>query len=214
MTSIRIIASGVPTAQRYVPSKHQWSGAGQLPFPLSSARQGYELGAGLLLPDRRAFFLGATGKTAFYTPPTVSSPTGSWAPGPNLPRHLTAGDAPAAVLPSGDVLMALSPKIRANPANPGNGVYPPHTRIYEYNPISNQFTDVTPAGFGFRLTHSFETSMLVLPTGQVLVGDDRGRIAVFNPGALPNGHGGRQSIRSSTTPAGFPPRDRPTGGAW
>lgn len=179
------IASGVPTAQRYVPSTHQWSGAGQLPFPLSSARQGDELGAGLLLPDGRAFFLGATGRTAFYTSPTTTNPSGSWVAGPTFPRHLAAGDAPAAVLPSGDVLMALSPKIRANPADPSTGVYPPHTRIYEYNPISNHFTDVTPAGFGFRLTHSYATAMLVLPTGQVLVGDDRGRIAVFNPGGSP-----------------------------
>jgi len=176
------IASGVPTAQRYVPSQHQWVSAGQLPVALSSARQGYELGAGLLLPDGRAFFLGATGNTAFYTSPTASNPTGSWTAGPSLPRHLAAGDAAAAVLPSGNVLMALSPKIRANPANGSNAFYPPHTRIFEYDPVSNRFTDVTPAGFGFRLTHSYVTSMLVLPTGQVLVSDDRGRIAVFTQG--------------------------------
>ena len=156
-----------------------------LPVALSSARVGYELGAGVLLPDGRAFFLGATGKTAFYTSPTAANPTGSWTDGPVLPRHLAAGDAPAAVLPNGDILMALSPKIRANPANPSNGFYPPHTRIFEYNPVSNHFTDVTPAGFGFRLTNSYETTMLVLPTGQVLVCDDRGRIAVFTAGGSP-----------------------------
>ena len=111
------IASGVPMAQRYVPSEHQWVSAGQVPFALSSVRQNYELGPGLLLPDGRAFFLGATGNTAFYTSPTPSNPTGSWTAGPTLPRHLAAGDASAAVLPDGDVLMALSPKIRANPAN-------------------------------------------------------------------------------------------------
>jgi hypothetical protein len=93
------IAPGVPTAQRYVPAQHQWVSAGQLPVALSSARRGYELGAGLLLPEGRAFFLGATGKTAFYTAPTVANPTGSWAAGPVLPRRLAAGDAPAAVLP-------------------------------------------------------------------------------------------------------------------
>jgi hypothetical protein len=81
--------------------------------------------------------------------------------------------------------MALSPKIRANPVNGANAFYPPHTRIFEYDPVSNHFTDVTPAGFGFRLTHSFETTMLVLPTGQVLVSDYRGRIAVYTPGGSP-----------------------------
>ncbi len=179
------IASGVPTAQRYVPAQHQWVSAGQLPVVLSSARVGYELGAGVLLPDGRAFYLGATGNTAFYTSPTVANPTGSWTAGPVLPRHLAAGDAPAAVLPSGDVLLALSPKIRANPVTGAHAFYPSHTRIFEYNPVSSRFTDLTPAGFGFRLTPSFATTMLVLPTGQVLVCDDRGRIAVYTPGGSP-----------------------------
>ena len=128
------IASGVPTAQRYVPLQHQWVSAGQVPVPLSSARQAYELGAGLLLPDGRAFFLGATGNTAFYTSPTAANPMGSWTAGPMLPHDLTAGDAPAAVLPNGDVLMALSPKIRANPKTPSGAFYPPHTRILRVQP--------------------------------------------------------------------------------
>ncbi len=179
------IASGVPTAQRYVPALHQWVSAGQLPVALSSARVGYELGAGVLLPDGRAFYLGATGKTAFYSSPTAANPTGSWTAGPVLPCHLAAGDAPAAVLPNGDVLMALSPKIRANPVTGAHAIYPSPTLIFEYNPASNRFTDVTPAGFGFRLTASFATTMLVLPTGHVLVCDDRGRIAVYTPGGSP-----------------------------
>ena len=81
--------------------------------------------------------------------------------------------------------MALSPKIRANPAKQQDTVYPPHTWIFEFDPATDHFTNVTPAGFGFRLAHSFTTSMLVLPTGQVLVSDDRGRIAVFTPGGSP-----------------------------
>ncbi len=180
------IVSQTATAQRYIPSTGRWGSAGTLPALLSSPRQSYELGAGILLPDGRAFFLGANGQTAFYSSPTPTNPTGSWASGPVLPHHLAAGDAPAAMLPNGDVLMALSPKIRTSRKHPNNSIYPRPARIFEYNPLSNHFTDVTPPRFGLRLTHSYVTSMLVLPTGQVLLSDDRGRIAVYKPGGSPD----------------------------
>src|SRR5262249_10338363 len=54
-------------AQRYIPKDNQWVDAGTLPAPLTSPQVIDELGPAFLLPDGRAFFLGANGNTAYYT---------------------------------------------------------------------------------------------------------------------------------------------------
>ena len=111
-------ALGHGVAERYVSSTNSWvdASAGNLPL-LTSAAQGDELGGAVLLPDGRVFYPGANGNTAFY-----DTSTNLWSPGPVLPAGLTAGDAPAAVLPNGHVLLALSPII-------ANGNFPGPTTI-------------------------------------------------------------------------------------
>jgi Kelch motif len=170
------IWTGTGHAQRYIPSQGEWVDAGTVPFLLGNPDNGNELGPALLLPVGRAFFLGANGDTAFYTPPVNSTDVGTWTAGPSIPNGLFTADAPGAMLPSGDVLFAAS---SLNfPAGP--------TTIFEFNPTTNTYADVTPHN-GFNLNvHSSLTSMLVLPTGQIMLTNDTRQIDVFTPDGAPN----------------------------
>ncbi len=52
--------------ERYIPSQGQWIQDQSPPVQLFSSSE--EIGAGFMLPDGRAFFLGGTGLTLYYTP--------------------------------------------------------------------------------------------------------------------------------------------------
>src|SRR5207249_7664790 len=78
-------------AERYVPSQNQWVDEAVIPTSARLYGQG-EIGPALLLPNGHAFFLGATGHTAIYTPPTGGAPTGSWATGPDIPMSRVSCD--------------------------------------------------------------------------------------------------------------------------
>src|SRR5205085_1027061 len=73
------VGNGLATAQRYVPSTGTWVDAGAVPVHLASIGIGAELGGATLLPDGRAWFVGATGHTAYYSPST-----NQWTAGPDL----------------------------------------------------------------------------------------------------------------------------------
>jgi hypothetical protein len=161
------VGTGVGHAQRYVPATNTWVDASTgAPSNLSSAAVGYEMGPALLLPDGRVFQLGATGHTAFYNPATDR-----WTAGPDIPGGLGADDAPGAMLPNGHVLFAADHPLFNNP-----------TRIFEFNPTNNTYTDVTPAGSIVNLANdpSFVCRMLVLPTGQLLLTDGPSQ-AIYTP---------------------------------
>jgi hypothetical protein len=170
------ISTGVGHAQRYIPATGTWVDAGIVPVQLSSTAVGDELGGAMLLPDGRAFFIGGNNNTAFYTPST-----NTWAAGPTMPNGFVAADAPCAMLPNGNVLMALSPQGSLD----GNGHYtfPAPTKVYEFNPTTNVYTDVTPtlAGFDLNGTNTFQDDMLVLPNGQVLFSNYGTKVAVYTP---------------------------------
>ncbi|HLJ93272.1 MAG TPA: kelch repeat-containing protein, partial [Gemmataceae bacterium] len=180
------ISSGVGHAQRYVPSLGTWVDAGTLPEVLSTRDTDEELGPAFLLPDGRAFFLGADGNTAFYTPPANLTDPGSWTAGPAIPNGLTTGDAPGAMLPNGHVLFAAAPPISPKPnTNPPQYIYPSPTTIFEFDPTTDTYTDVTPRNFSLNLP-SYSTCMLVLPTGQVMLANDSGQIDIYTPDGDPN----------------------------
>src|SRR5262249_37619188 len=154
-----------------VPSQGRWVDAGLLPVLLSTAGTAHELGPAFFLPDGRAFFLGANGNTAFYTPPLKVTDPGTWTSGPPIPGGFVCADAPGAMLPNGDVLFAASPGIF--PASP--------TTFFEFDPTTNTYTDVTPHN-GFLVNeHSTSFTMLVLPTGQVMVANDTAQLGIFTP---------------------------------
>jgi hypothetical protein len=142
-------------SERYIPSQNQWVNDGTLSVDLWSTNS--EEGAGILLYTGQAFFLGGNGHTALYTPSGTTSP-GAWTTGPNIPNGLGAPDAPAAVMVNGNVLCAVGP------AQTYNGP----VSFYEYNPVSNSFTQVSgPTGTTYN-NAPYDTRMLDLPDGTVL----------------------------------------------
>jgi Kelch motif len=213
----------VGAAELYIPSTSggigQWVTAdnGDLPI-LTSAFQGSELGPALLEPDTGdAVFFGATGLTAVYNPTT-----NSWTQGPTLPSayvltphgshpieiltQLTMGDAPGAVLPNGDDLLALSPAVNTN-VTPE---FPPPTFLYEWNPATNVFTNVTPSPSASNQAsiNSFSDSMLVLPTvptGQILLTNGSNQLAFYT---LAAGDGPQSSWMPTITSFTFTPPPR------
>ncbi|MFO1020978.1 MAG: kelch repeat-containing protein [Planctomycetales bacterium] len=170
------ISAGTGKAERYIPSTDTWvdASAGTLPL-LSSASEFYELGGAILLPDGRAFFTGANGKTAYY-----NTHTNTWSQGPNMPVfngvQTTMGDAPLAMIPNGHVLMAVSPEIVSD--------FPGPTWIVDFDPATNVFTDVTPSLVDLT-GNSYVNCMLVLPTGQVMLTNFSKTVALYNPDGAP-----------------------------
>ena len=70
-----------------------------------------EIGPAILRPDGTVFATGSaasggTGHTAIYTPGATITAAGTWTAGPDFPRGEDAGDSSAALLPSGNVLVA------------------------------------------------------------------------------------------------------------
>jgi hypothetical protein len=169
-------------AQRYIPSTGTWVDAGNLPAPLSSSSQGFELGPAFLLPDGRAYFAGANGNNAIYTPST-----NTWAAaGQIISGGVTyvMADAPGAMMPNGHVLLAVSP---LGTSDKNGYTFPGPTKVFEYDPTLDSYTDVTPSLSGFDLGNpSFITTMLMLPTGQVMMCNDSSKIALFTPNGSPN----------------------------
>jgi hypothetical protein len=161
------ISSGTNTAQRYVPSSNSWADAGTLPVALSGSAVGDELGPNFLLPDGRAFFIGATNQTALYTPSS-----NSWVAGPSLPSGMGADDAPGVMLPNGHVLFAADTPLFHGP-----------TQIFDFDPVASTITQVTtPTALTNALTGpSYTCRMLMLPNGKVLFTDGGDKLWVYTP---------------------------------
>src|SRR5208337_3114077 len=91
-----------------------------------------ELGPGLLLPNGNVFYIGGgTSNTALYNPTT-----NTWSSGPQIPYPYTSDDAPAAVLPNGDVIFTADAAL-------ANGEYTGPTAFFDYTPSANTITQLT-----------------------------------------------------------------------
>jgi hypothetical protein len=153
-----------PNSEKYNPTAQRWVTCGStianLQGPPSIPQVDYgngrvyyppgEVGPGILLPNGTVFATGATHQgsqtahTSVYTPALNSNNPGTWTPGPDFPNNDQAGDEFSALLPNGHVLVE---------GNSGTS--------YEYNG-----TTLTPGPFVY-------SSLLVLPTGEVLVGGEQ-----------------------------------------
>ncbi|MFI5458998.1 MAG: MBG domain-containing protein, partial [Isosphaerales bacterium] len=160
-------------AERYVPSLNKWVATGLVPVSLSGSSVDSELGPAFLLPDGRAFFLGATGHTAFYTPSTDT-----WTAGPDIPGGLACADVPGAMMPDGRILFAAAPLI-------SNGKFSGPTTLFEFDPTTNTYTNVTPTAYGLSGV-SYPARMLVLPSGQVLLTNASDQLVLYTPNGSPN----------------------------
>lgn len=176
-------------AEAYDPTSNTWasispsdsSALGSIPV-LSSVALGYELGPLLRVRgygnQGQIFVVGATGHTALYSPST-----NTWAAGPDIigdlsgtPALFGAADAPAAVMPNGHVLLAAD-------ASPSRGLFKPPTQLFDFDPVANTITPVSPALADATLAGapSFVTRILILPTGEVLFADGSRQLWIYTP---------------------------------
>ena len=169
----------------YVPASGKWHSAGSTVVQLwdSAADCGgfnassSEVGPAVLRPDGTVFYTGANscgpGHTAIY-----HSNTGTWTKGPDFPVlancpyplafcGLNIADGPAALLPSGNVLVDTSPFIFAPP-----------TSFFEFDGTN---LNPVPGPPNAPIDSSFFGDMLVLPTGQILFTDFSDDIEIYTP---------------------------------
>ena len=183
-------------SQRYIPSLNQWMADAAVPIQMYDVD--LEIGAGLLLPDGQAFYLGGTGHTLRYTP-TGSTGQGTWTQGPDIPNSMQTADAPAAMMVNGKILCAVT---AYPPASPNSSSYHTPVFFYEYDPVANSFATNVPSpttGSSDASNFSDEYSMLDLPDGTVLFSDDV-NVYVYQPDGSPL-PAGKPTITSITANA-------------
>lgn len=149
-----------PNSERYLPSMQTWISAGTTPADLHSPGSGClvygggcyfppgEIGPAMLRPDGTVFATGSAlrgspGHTAIYNPPTTLTDPGAWTVGPDFPNDDNAGDSFAVLLTNGHVLVE---------GNSGT--------LYEFDGQTLTPGPLVAVG----------SSLLVLPTGEVIVG--------------------------------------------
>jgi hypothetical protein len=156
-----------PHSEKYISSMAKWVTAGSTIVDLHSPHQGGciqypggcynppgEVGPGILRTDGTVFATGSAsnngsgpGHTAIYHPGKSPTDPGKWTVGPDFPNNDNAGDSFAALLPNGRPLVL---------GNSGT--------LYEFDG-----TTLNPGPLV-----GFNSSLLVLPSGQVMVGNANG----------------------------------------
>jgi hypothetical protein len=118
------------------------------------------------LSGEQAWYTGEFGTTAYYN---IANGVWNTQAGPLLPSSTVAFDTPAAVLPTGQVLIVTGP-----PPDTGAGdAFPAPYSTWEFAPSTQNFTPSSlltgPAARGVAEISPFYCHMLVLPTGQILM---------------------------------------------
>ena len=157
-----------PNAEKFVISTGDWINAGNTIVRLEDPGS-QEIGPAVLLPNNTVFATGANasggGHTSIYTIPANPMDPGTWTVGPDIPNGLDVADAPAAVLPSGNVLIQASP-----------GIYRQPSSFFEFD--GTKFNSV-PATKNAPADPSYAGRMLVLPTGQVFWTDGSTDVEIY-----------------------------------
>ena len=135
-------------SELFDPATGLWSSAGstivKLPDPGS-----LEIGPHIQRPNGTSVAFGGTVHNSIY-----DFATGTWTPTTDFPNGNDMADAPCAVLPNGNVLVAASP-----------GVFAPPVTFFTFD--GTNFTQAPRTQTSHSLT-SYQERFLLLPTGQVL----------------------------------------------
>jgi hypothetical protein len=142
-----------PNSEIFDPKTNTWSNGGSTVQDLA-INSSLEIGPALLRPQGNVFAMGANGSGAGHTA-LYNTTTGKWAAGPDFPNGDDMADAPAAVLPNGNVLCETSPGIFASPVS-----------FYEFD--GAKFHNAPLPKQTGNINTSYLGRLLVLPTGQVL----------------------------------------------
>jgi Abnormal spindle-like microcephaly-assoc'd, ASPM-SPD-2-Hydin len=174
---------GATNAEIYSPSSGTWSSAGNTPFSLvdPAACGNWEIGPAVLRPDGTVVaFGGNTGCTAPTADPTAiyDSSANSWSSGPYVPaisgKSFDLADAPAALLPDGNILFA---------ASPGYGGSPTH--FFEFS-TTNTIARVSDTLDYASSSGAYYYNFLVLPNGQIMSTDFSSLPEFYTPLGSPN----------------------------
>jgi hypothetical protein len=156
-----------------------------------------EMGPQVLLPSGKVLTIGANGNVSLYTPPPVANPpstgAGSWANSTKLPATCGTGnnvqcganDAPASLLPNGNVLLFAGPSNTSNPASCSPAAeFPAGSHFYEFDSAGNWNQAAEPAALAgqVKADSSYQGQLLVVPNGHVLftLGVDLNTAAVWD----------------------------------
>jgi hypothetical protein len=180
-----LTSSGNPTnAEQYEPRSGLWVSAGNTPVSLVDPYEcgNFEIGPAVMRPDGTLVaFGGNTGckEAASKTDPTAIYDTisGTWSAAPNVPakcgktglRNCSLPDAPAALLPNGNILFA---------ASAGYGGSPTH--FFEFT-AGNTIEQVADELVNSETSGAYYYNFLVLPNGQILSTDFSKVAEVYTP---------------------------------
>jgi hypothetical protein len=178
-------ATGEPTnAEVYEPKTGIWSSAGNTPVSMvdPSVCGNFEIGPAVMRPDGTLVQFG--GNTGCKGAASKVDPTaiydvhaGTWTAGPNIPQvcgktgthFCNLADAPAAMLPNGNILFA---------ASAGFGGHPTH--FFELG-ADNSVIQVPDTLVNSATDGAFVYNFLVLPSGQVLATDFSRTAEIYTP---------------------------------
>ncbi len=176
-------------AEQYNPTTGIWSSAGNTVVSLVDpyACGQFEIGPAPLRPDGTVVqFGGNTGCTGDADPTGIyDSTTGVWSAGPNVPEvcgsngttQCTLEDSPAAVLPNGNILFAVS-------AYAGIAADALPTHFFEFT-TSNAINQVADDFAGSTFPSS-SYNFLVLPNGQILTTVNLDQLEFYTPTGSPD----------------------------
>ena len=185
-TVVTIDTNNPPNTESYNPATDTWTTTGTT--RVSVIAPGAEIGPGLALPDGRGLIAGGSGTMAFCD--TNAAPP--WSLGIAFPPDANGlahqpKDASGCLLPSGQVLFAVAPN------DQGSTGFPAGVTFLLFDPLPEQYdalggpwltvpADSVPVGGS-----AYNTAMLMLPTGQVLLtlSQDPGPMSLYTPTGTP-----------------------------
>ncbi len=172
-----------PHAEVYTPSTGVWTDVASTPVSLidPTACGFFETGPAVTRPDGTTVaFGGNTGCTLQADPTAIyTASSNTWISGPNVPAscgsggitNCTLANAPAALLPNGNILFA---------ASAGFGMMPTHFFEFTSANAINQVSDTVDFASS---SSSYYYNFLVLPNGQILETDFSSTAEVYTPTA-------------------------------
>jgi hypothetical protein len=181
-TVVTVRTDGSGLAEKYDVASSTWVSAGTLPADIVEDASA-EIGPGILMPDGRAFFVGANASlTSLYSTGASSTAAGSWASGPTIPGQprdtnpLGTKDGPGALMPGGSVLFGAAPVDGSS----GNFLSP--TRFFEFDGTAITRVTDPPNPDG----PPYVGRLLPLPNGEVLwAREDKDEIYAYTNSTAP-----------------------------
>ena len=175
-------------SERYDPGTGAWTSAGNVgnqQADCNSSFPSFEVGPLVMRPNGTAVtFSGLT--TGVAGTSVYDATAHTWTVGPNIPQvvgvNYTLADAPAAVLPNGNILFA---------ASPGDWTASEQFRtpmhFFEMSIVDNSITQVADKADALSGFGAWEESFLVLPTGQIMAFTiDGSTVQIYQPAGSPN----------------------------